>query len=177
VQEQTDDQQIRDLIATYCYPIDHQRGSEVPDRIFTEDAFDDHGVGLAQGRDELRAFFDTDKLLQLAEGTAHAISNQIVRVDGDTGRSQSYVTAWHWLQSRRDLGAEREADVVLVAIYDDTLRRTADGWRISKRYCRRIGPGPMSVGDLSNPSHAALAPFVKGMSSKLGVSPGADMLV
>jgi hypothetical protein len=63
---------------------------------------------------------------------------------------------------------------VIVAIYDDTLRRTPDGWRISERYCRRIGPSIVSG---APGSVSGLEPIIEGVSERLDPSRSIPMVV
>lgn len=171
--QRSDEDEIRNLLYTYAHLVDHGRWSEVPERIYTEDAIDDHGMGEMRGREELKKFFCPENLGAFMEGTAHFFTNIIVTVDGDDARSQAYATAWHWLQSTKHLGALRPADVVAAVLADDTWVRTPDGWRISERYVRRIGPGALCAGTASATS---LGDMLAGYDKKLGPESGLPML-
>ena len=72
--------------------------------------------------------------------TQHLIANQEITIDGDTAHMRSYVQATH------ELAGDPETLVVLCAVYDDRLVRTAVGWRITKHHLeRQIGPRRVSA--------------------------------
>ena len=75
--------------------------------------------------------------------TYHRLSNFVVDVDGDTATARTYVNAVLMTSHAPDA-----AWVEAVGHYDDTLVRTADGWRIRTRVATtpRItnGGGPAS---------------------------------
>ena len=72
--------------------------------------------------------------------TQHLIANQEITIDGDTAHMRSYVQATH------ELAGDPETLVVLWAVYDDRLVRTAVGWRITKHHLeRQIGPRRVSA--------------------------------
>ena len=59
--------------------------------------------------------------------TNHCLSNFVVDVSGDRASAVSYV------QAVLALEGEAQAGLEAVGRYEDTLVRTADGWRIAKR--------------------------------------------
>jgi hypothetical protein len=74
-----------------------------------------------------------------------------IELAGDEATSSTYVTAWHWNAGGpedSDAAAVRPADFGLIAIYNDRLRRTADGWRIAHRTIRPLGVGGLASGEL-----------------------------
>lgn len=135
-------QAIIDLLHHYCSCVDRQEIDRLADEVYTEDAVDDHGFGVWRGREQIRRAFAS--FMPRYAATAHVIGNARVEFDGDQASSTAYVTAWHWLA---DSGHD-EADFVMVGVYRDQLRRIADGWRISHRRFRRIGPAPAALGVL-----------------------------
>lgn len=64
--------------------------------------------------------------------THHQITNQEVELEGDRAHLRSYVQATHVLLD------EPDRLLVLWAIYDDRLVRTADGWRITHHALERL---------------------------------------
>jgi hypothetical protein len=58
------------------------------------------------------------------DATQHTMSNPLVDVDGDRARCRMYMQAAHFLWSAP------EPEFTIGGYYDDTLLRTADGWRI-----------------------------------------------
>lgn len=69
----------------------------------------------------------------IAEATAtciwqhHLLNVYHVTIDGDQASTVSYLTSYQVFE------ADPKAAIILVARYHDELKRTADGWRISKR--------------------------------------------
>ena len=64
--------------------------------------------------------------------TMHFMGNQLVEVDGDEGRVETYAVAFHW--AAEQAGADDPANLVVGVRYHDTLVRTPDGWRIARRH-------------------------------------------
>jgi hypothetical protein len=57
----------------------------------------------------------------------HLLSPYQVTIDGDSAKALSYLTSYQVFKENPD------AAVILVARYHDELKRTAAGWKISKR--------------------------------------------
>ena len=75
-----------------------------------------------------------DKLADwIAEATAtiiwqhHLLNVYHITIDGDQAKTLSYLTSYQVFKENPD------AAIILVARYHDELRRTAEGWKISKR--------------------------------------------
>lgn len=58
--------------------------------------------------------------------TVHRLTNHVIAVDGDQACARTYVDAWI-------MSADNTSGFNAIGIYDDTLVRTADGWRITRR--------------------------------------------
>ena len=140
----SDAEQIWDVLVNYCYLIDTRRPSEIPEAIFTEDAMDDHGHGIVQGREALRAMFEAS--MEVLDATVHALSNHALVIEGDTARSRCYCTAWHWSTATADQGPCRPADFVSTGAYSDEFRRVDGRWLISHRKCHLMGPQGLTIG-------------------------------
>ena len=63
--------------------------------------------------------------LERFAGTHHQITNHEIEIDGDSAHMRSYVQATH------EMADDPDTLLILWAIYDDRLVRTADGWRIT----------------------------------------------
>ena len=74
------------------------------------------------------------KALERFAGTHHAITNQEIDIDGDSAHMRSYVQATH------EMADDPDSLLILWAIYDDKLIRTADGWRITHHAIERLIP-------------------------------------
>jgi hypothetical protein len=145
-----DYEEIRALQYRYGRLLDLNQPREVAEQIFTDDAIDDRGrTPVPVGRAEIEQMF-TSALKQFA-ATAHVISSVAIELDGDEATSSTYVTAWHWNAGGpedSDAATVRPADFGLIAIYNDRLRRTADGWRIAHRTMRPLGVGGLASGTM-----------------------------
>jgi hypothetical protein len=135
---------IQELLVRYGYLLDTFQFERIAPEIFTEDATLDYGTGEIVGREGISAFFE--QFRGGLDGISHMITNFIVEVNGDTARSLSRNTGWHWHSFLGPRGSLRTADMVLIGGYDDELRREGDGWRIASRWTFPLGSG-IGIGD------------------------------
>ena len=91
-----------------------------------DDIWAQYGNGdPVEGGDKLAAW--------IAEATAtviwqhHLLNVYHVTIDGDQAKTLSYLTSYQVFEENPD------AAIILVARYHDELRRTPDGWKISRR--------------------------------------------
>lgn len=104
------------------------------------DSFDTAGVRSALADDIWAQYGNSDPVeggdklaAWIAEATAtviwqhHLLNVYHVTVDGDQAKTLSYLTSYQVFEENPD------AAVILVARYHDELRRTSDGWKISRR--------------------------------------------
>ncbi|WP_098730044.1 nuclear transport factor 2 family protein [Brevibacterium epidermidis] len=113
--------EIGQLRARYCQALDDGRWEDLADT-FTEDgAF--VGLSTARGRAEMLEFFP-----QLNSSTVtswwHFSSNETVQLDGDTA------TGTTWLLQPCVVDGESQ---IAAGRYEDTMVRTAHGWRFQER--------------------------------------------
>jgi SnoaL-like domain len=119
----SDRDQIIDLTIRYATAID-SRQYAVLSTVFTADAELDYGeVGAWTGAADVIEFMDLAHAG--AANTMHRMSNHVVEVDGDRAAARTYVDAL--------ILAADGSGVHAVGYYDDTVVRTADGWRINNR--------------------------------------------
>ncbi len=102
-----------------------QEGRAIYHRIYTPDvdvrtAPADGNELTAKGPDAWADVVE-DALAQYS-ATQHLIGTQLVEIDGDTARMESYLSAWH---ARADNSAW-----IFIGTYVDLLKKTDDGWRI-----------------------------------------------
>jgi hypothetical protein len=138
------------MSATNETVIDHEALRALQDRTDIEDvlykysssvdSFDKEGVRSCLA-DDIRAEYgngepvtDGDTLANwIAEATAtciwqhHLLNVYHVKIDGDQASTLSYLTSYQVFEE------DPNAAIILVARYHDELRRTPDGWKISKR--------------------------------------------
>lgn len=122
----TDREAIIQLINLYGFAMDSQRW-DLFDRIFAEDVDADYGptshwTDLASFKHDFGTFHE------LFDATQHVMTNHLVTVDGDRAWSHTYGM---WRLVRHAAGDPPVWDGT--GWYDDSWRRTADGWRIARR--------------------------------------------
>ena len=123
--------EIVNLINLYPVAVD-SLSFDLFDRIFTEDAHVDFG-GPAQWNDIESLKRDFLAIHQPFRATHHKSGHHRVTVNGDQANSLAYVHACFV----RDVGEGGNIYEVR-GWYDDSFRRTADGWRITRRTSRNI---------------------------------------
>lgn len=140
--------EIEALLILYCTLVDRRDVDALVEEVFAEDAVDNHGLGVWQGRQGLHEGFSW--VLSQFAGTVHQITNIVIQIDGEEATSRCYVSGWHWLphagEDRRPAG--RSADFVVVGAYDDLLERRPQGWRIVHRTFRQVGNSVVGAGTL-----------------------------
>jgi hypothetical protein len=126
VQDLVDKQEIREALARYCRGVDRCDPSLI-NSAFHPDAVDEHAghgnyVGEAIGPNILEFIRSHTK------GSSHNITNQIVRVDGDTAASETYYLVWQ-------LETVNEEELILESHgrYIDRFERRNGEWKIAHR--------------------------------------------
>jgi 3-phenylpropionate/cinnamic acid dioxygenase small subunit len=124
----SDIEAIQQVLLRYSTAID-RRDWDTFRTCFTDDAQSDYGdIGRWSSAEEITAF------MAAAHGgfgpTNHMLSNMVIELDGDRATATTYVHAV------LTAGHDPEAWFDSVGTYEDTLVRTADGWRIAARTFR-----------------------------------------
>jgi hypothetical protein len=127
LQEISDRLEIEQVLIRYCHAID-QRDWNAYRAAFTADAvIDDVGAGAGNCVDDMVEFLS--RALENVALIQHAISTSLVHVDGDTATAKTVCHCPVVLD--RDDG---QAQMFFQGLwYDDELRRTPGGWKISRR--------------------------------------------
>jgi ketosteroid isomerase-like protein len=138
------------MSATKAMPVDSvslralQDRTEIADVLYryasAVDSFDTDGVRSALADDIWAQYGNGDPVVGgdtlaswIAEATAtviwqhHLLNVYHVTIDGDQAKTLTYLTSYQVFEENPD------AAIILVARYHDELRRTPDGWKISKR--------------------------------------------
>ena len=122
LQDRTD---IADVLYKYSSTVDSFDNDGLRS-VLADDIWAQYGNGEpVEGADKLAGW--------IAEATAtiiwqhHLLNVYHITVDGDHANTLSYLTSYQVFKENPD------AAIILVARYHDELRRTADGWKISKR--------------------------------------------
>jgi 3-phenylpropionate/cinnamic acid dioxygenase small subunit len=121
----------RDVVAVavrYATALDN-RDWDLLRSCFTDDVHADYG--LASGTDLRGPDAIVDYMrpgIDILTGTQHYITNPVVSISGDRAESTCYVFAQHFLR-----GMEGGSKYLVGGIYDDSLVRCPDGWKIARR--------------------------------------------
>ena len=120
-----DEKAIIDLTIAYTWALDERRFDDLR-TIFAADATADLAGVQCAGIEAIIARIRG--ALMKVDASQHVISNQQVRVDGDTATCRCYLVGQH---IKRGLpGGEH---FIMSGTYSDRLARTVDGWRITER--------------------------------------------
>jgi SnoaL-like domain len=122
LQDRTD---IADVLYGYSSAVDAFDNAAVRSAL-ADDIWAQYGNGdPVEGGDKLAGW--------IAEATAtviwqhHLLNVYHITIDGDEAKTLSYLTSYQVFQENPD------AAIILVARYHDELKRTSEGWKISKR--------------------------------------------
>jgi len=130
---------LRELVERYAR-IPDDRNYALVDEVFSSDA-SLTGPGFAlQGHDAIRAAMQA---IEQYSATLHCVHNQLVEIDGDTARGETWCVANHLHEVE---GRPHKLDWGIR--YQDRYRREPDGWRIRQRELRLIWEqhAPLSSG-------------------------------
>jgi hypothetical protein len=120
---------ITQLLNLYGLAVDAQRW-ELFDRIFATDVDADYGAS-SRWTDSEHFKADFAAFHAPFDSTQHTMSTHVIHVDGE--RARSFCNGG-WRLVRNAAGDNPLWDGT--GWYDDTLLRTPDGWRITRRVCR-----------------------------------------
>lgn len=129
-QELSDRFEIQDLIYRYAQLVDG-REIDALRTVFTQDAHIDYSAmgGAVGNLEDTLAFLKASLTEDLFPSTQHLNANLQITVDGDTGVGR--VMCFNPMDMALPNG---EKQVFFLGLwYLDEYRRTADGWRISRR--------------------------------------------
>ena len=106
----------------------------------TEDVTGNYGESLAfSNRNELVGYMREN--VGPAVITEHRVAHPEIEIDGDTARGR-------WYLQDRVIVAEFSFMLIGAAFYEDTYRRTADGWRISSTGYDRTYEATVGLADV-----------------------------
>ena len=119
--------EISDVLDDYAYAID-TRDFDLVASVFTADAVLDYtsAGGPSGQRDDVVGWLADS--LPAVTLTQHVVTNRRIRVDGDAATVRSEL-----LNPLLFDGETGTSMLLLGGRYDDTLRRTPEGWRITHR--------------------------------------------
>jgi hypothetical protein len=128
-QRVADDLAIRDVLARVAQITDGWKSMDEYVRLWTDDCtWESPVAGIWRGHEGHRARHERyrDAGVQGPRADSfHLVLNTVIDLDGDTATGRST-----WLLVNETSTAPRIQDI---GTYDDTLRRTPDGWKIARR--------------------------------------------
>jgi ketosteroid isomerase-like protein len=154
VQDLLDKQAIREVTMRYCRGVDRCDPALISSA-YHPDAIDQHSSRTFTG--ETVGAGIADWVRSSTKRSTHQITNQSIRVDGDTAGCESYYVCF---QLEDHDGGERMLQAI--GRYVDRLERRNGEWRISRRVVvnemvRYLAPGDVPNGgplDLSKRDHS-----------------------
>ncbi|TAL01480.1 MAG: nuclear transport factor 2 family protein [Rhodospirillaceae bacterium] len=118
---------IEDVLVRYCHAVD-RCDADLLRTVYWPDATDDHIFWKGNAE----AFVDfCIPILKTRDQTMHAISNILIRIDGNEARVQCYFHAYERL--RRKDGTSN--DITMDGRYLDRMEKRNGEWRIADRKC------------------------------------------
>ena len=115
---------IRNVVLRYCRGVD-RLDEELVRSCYHPGAHDEHGSFSGDGE----AYIDWRfRLLRGYDATMHFIGNQLVEVQGDVARAESYGVAYH-----RKHGGEARQNLTTGFRFVDRFERRDGEWRIARR--------------------------------------------
>jgi SnoaL-like domain len=124
-----DKAEIADVVLRYCRGVDRLDLPLI--RSCYHDDGIDHHTGFDGDADRYVAWLSG--LLPRFAGTMHMVGNQLVEVDGDVARCETYGTAHHWGEPVGD----PTLNFVTGFRYVDRMERRGGQWRIAERWAVR----------------------------------------
>ena len=125
LQRLVDAEAIRDVVRRYCRGIDRMDLALVRS-CYHPDAVDDHGTFVGTVDEYLEW---VERLLVRYDATFHLVANQLVEVEGDLARSETYGVAHH-----RSSDPDPKLNLTIGFRFLDRFeRRPGSGWRIARR--------------------------------------------
>jgi uncharacterized protein (TIGR02246 family) len=122
-----DKRELRELALRYARACDTHDGAEFA-AIFTEDGEIVSPGHTMTGRDQIVAVVPS-ALKSRYLRTMHMVHNDLVWVDGDTARGETYCTAHHLVEQSDG----KASDYIMSIIYDNRFRKVDGRWYFSHR--------------------------------------------
>ena len=125
-----DEREIEALMHVYAEMVDRREWKKM-DRVFALEATIDYTSTGGQKGPFRETLAWLDRALESWPLNLHIITNLIIEIDGDTARTRCY---FHAPMGRNQPSGE-QLIITNAGRYLDKLVRTADGWRITERFC------------------------------------------
>jgi len=134
-----DERQVTRILTRYCELLDTGQVDRIAIEVYAAEAVADYHFDVLSGRRAINDYL----LMNMGrfKETAHALSNVSVKAcDGQLAEVTSMITAWHWHKKSDAPGSEAPIDFAQIVVTADRLERTSEGWRVTKRRARALGP-------------------------------------
>jgi hypothetical protein len=148
-----DERQVIRVLTHYCELLDTGQVDRIATEVYAADAVADYHFDALTGRRAINDYLVVN--MGRFKETAHALTNVSVKsCDGQLAEVTSMITAWHWIaESAPD--AEAPINFGQIVVTADRLERAAEGWRITERHARALGPSfALSAGSAVLPTKA-----------------------
>ena len=122
-----DKRELRELALRYARACDTHDAAEFA-AIFTEDGEIVSPGHTMTGRDQIVAVVPS-ALKSMYLRTMHMVHNDMVWIDGDTARGETYCVAHHLIKE----SDTKASDYVMFILYDNKFRRVNGRWYFSHR--------------------------------------------
>jgi uncharacterized protein (TIGR02246 family) len=119
--------EIQQLYAKYNHAIDSGNADAYADTFTPDGVFNNNA-----GREALKKFIETWVGQMKGATRQHWNTNLMITGDSKTAKGSVYLMLV-------DLGT-KPASIMTMAMYDDELVKTPQGWRFTKRQTKRVGP-------------------------------------
>ncbi len=118
---------IREKLYQYCRAID-RNDKELLRDCYHPDAMDYHGIFEGQASEFVN--LDADTVMPGLKVLQHSISNILIELDGHIARVESYVFAYHSIETE-----DGSHDLLVGGRYLDRFELREGAWRIAVRRC------------------------------------------
>ncbi|MDP1736192.1 MAG: nuclear transport factor 2 family protein [Caulobacter sp.] len=133
------ERQVTRILTRYCELLDTGQVDRIATEVYTAEAVADYHFDVLTGRRAINDYLLVN--MGRFKETAHALSNVSVKAcDGQLAEVSSMMTAWHWLKKSNAPDAEAPINFGQIVVTADRLERTSEGWRITERRARALGP-------------------------------------
>ena len=133
------DREINRLFIRYCDLVDSGKSDQISTEFYAEDIVADYHFNILNGRSEIHDFYVSG--MGIYAESFHSVSNVVIKsCDGDVAEVSSVIIAFHWHGGAENTQSKNPEDFGLVVRSDDRLLRTPEGWRVTKRHARALGP-------------------------------------
>lgn len=130
---------INALLVHYCDLVDSGQADRIATEFYHDDIVADYHYTQLSGRQMVHEFY-VSGMGAFAE-SVHSVSNVVfLACDGQTAEITSMLLALHWHGKPAGPEEAAAADFGLVVRSEDSLIKTAEGWRVTKRRARALGP-------------------------------------